>query len=86
MPLYEYRCEKCGVDVEKMVPTEHRDNALHACGSILRRALSLPHGVIKQTGKEMALNALNSKQTAHMKPIAKAMAAQGYQPKEKVLF
>ncbi len=46
----------------------------------------MPKIVMKQTGKGMALDSLNSKDTAHMKPEMKTQAAKGLENLPKTLF
>lgn len=62
MPLYTYHCNKCGAEIDVRVTIANRDDPrLHTCGSIMTRKLScVLASIVKQTGKEMATNILNS--------------------------
>ncbi len=88
MPIYTYRCNKCSEDEDVVVPISNRnDKRLHSCGIEMQRIITIPRLVLmKPTGKSMALDALNSKDTAHMKPEMKALAAAGLKESPKTLF
>lgn len=77
MPIYTYGCEKCQAEVEVLLPIGDRDKVRMHCNSPMRRLVGIPFVREKKTGNQMALDALNSKQTSHMKPEMKALAAQG---------
>lgn len=43
MPVYEFRCEKCGDEQERLLPAKFRDKGYRcACGGTYRRTLSIP--------------------------------------------
>lgn len=88
MPIYTYRCDQCVEDEDSVVPMSNRDDKrLHSCGVEMQRIVTVPRLVLmKQTGKGMALDALNSKDTFHMKPDMKALAVAGLKEPEKTLF
>ena len=88
MPIYTYRCNKCDTEEENISPIKDRDNRrIHDCGATMQRIIEVPCLVImKQTGRNMALDSLNSKETSHMKPEYKQKAAQGLNEPPKVLF
>jgi putative FmdB family regulatory protein len=50
MPLYEYRCEKCGEKVETWKGINEPDLTEHECGGKLDRVLSPPSIHFKGTG------------------------------------
>lgn len=77
MPVYSYRCDECQSEVDMVSSIENRDNPRLHCGKPMKRLLSIPLVLMKQTGRGMALDALNSKETSHMKPEMKQMAARG---------
>ncbi len=77
MPIYVYRCEKCDIEVDILLPIEDRDKPRIHCNIPMMRVFGIPIIREKKTGNQMALDALNSRQTAHMKPETKALAAQG---------
>jgi len=86
MPLYQYRCPKCLSEEEVVSPISDLDKAKFHCGEVMERIWSTPSIVMKQTGNEMALNSLNSKETAYMKPLQKQWAAEGLKKPDKVFF
>ena len=61
MPVYSFYCE-CGVNKDLAVPMKDRDSQVCAeCGKNLRRKFTAPRMIFHQTGREMALESLNSK-------------------------
>ncbi len=87
MPIYTYRCNQCNTEEEVILPISDRDNIRSHCGIDMQRIIEVPHLVVmKQTGREMALNSLNSKDTAHMKPQQKQWSAQGLREPDKVFY
>ena len=75
MPLYEYRCV-CGNEREAMCPFGTPQTC--ECGKDMERIWSVPRpAVMKQTGNDMALDSLNSKQTSHVSPEHKKAAERG---------
>jgi len=62
MPIYEYRC-KCGREREVYLPLPlNNTKQICECGEVMLRKISLPSAVIIiPTGKDMALDSLNSK-------------------------
>ena len=61
MPVYSFYCE-CGVNEDLVVLVKDRDNqACPRCGKILKRRMPVPAIAFRQTGKEMALESLNSR-------------------------
>lgn len=84
MPLYEFYCPRC--DVTEDIVTSYNNTATHSCGTEMKRKFSIPLVVMKQTASQMALNTLNSNESAHMKPEQKQAAFQGTFKKDKVLF
>jgi putative FmdB family regulatory protein len=50
MPLYEYRCEKCGEKVETWKGINEPDLTEHKCGGKLSRVFSPPALQFKGTG------------------------------------
>lgn len=77
MPIYVYQCDKCLAKEEVLSSIEDRDKIRNHCNIPMRRLVSIPLVLEKKTGNQMALDALNSKQTSHIKPEIKALAAQG---------
>lgn len=87
MPIYTYRCKQCNTEEEVILPISDRDNIRTHCDSEMQRIIEVPRLVLmKQTGKGMALDALNSKDTAHMKSTQKQWAAQGLEEPAKTIF
>ena len=62
MPLYEYRCE-CGKRRNVVLPISERNTMqICNCGKTMERKISVPaKAVFIPTGKDMALESLNSK-------------------------
>ncbi len=79
MPIYEYRC-KCGNEGEFILPFDSQPQICE-CGETMQRKLSVSSFVMKQTGRGMAMDTLNSKQNGmpdrHWKPQAERLAAAG---------
>ncbi len=88
MPLYTYHCVKCGEQEDVIMRLNDRDKPrLHSCGCPMARIISIPQpAIIKKTGRGMALDSLNSKETNHMKPEMKAEAAKGLERLPKTIF
>ncbi len=77
MPIYEYCCE-CGLGGEIKLPLQAFEQPqICKCGKVMQRKISAPNFVMKPTGRGMALDSLNSKETKHIKPQYKKLAAQG---------
>ena len=61
MPTYSYTCS-CGVNKDLAVPVESRDSQVcEVCGKQLKRVFAVPRIIFRQTGREMALDSLNSR-------------------------
>ena len=87
MPLYEFRCPKCESLREVILPIKETENPqLCTCGGIMNRVFSSPKVIMKPLGRDMALDTLNSKDTGHMKPHLKKMAAQGLENPSKTIW
>ncbi len=81
MPIYEYKCV-CGKEGEVRLSFEEMNvPQVCACGTTLRRKMSVSSFVMKPTGKDMALGSLNSKSggmpDGDTKPWAQQAAAEG---------
>ncbi len=81
MPTYEYECE-CGEKEDKLLPMQDSSQPqVCTCGKVMRRMMSASSFVMKQTGKGMALDTLNSREHGmpdkHWKPKAEQCAAAG---------
>ncbi len=81
MPIYEYECE-CGEKEDKLLPMqEGSQQRVCTCGKVMRHIMSVSSSVMKQNGKGMALDTLNSKEHGmpdrHWKPKAEQYAAAG---------
>jgi len=61
MPLYEYQCECGNKDGVLLSFSEIDQPQVCECGRVMQRKISLPSFVMKQTGGQMALDSLNSK-------------------------
>ena len=95
MPIYEYRC-KCGREIETYLPLSQRDNKQSCeCGEVMQRKISIPAiAIMVPTGKDMALESLNSKHGGlpggtDLKDKATAFAAAGIdriRPVEEKVF
>jgi len=60
MPIYEYYCE-CGREIE--VKLSYKDSDMPQiceCGRVMSKKMSLSGFTMKPTGKQMALDTLNS--------------------------
>lgn len=62
MPTYGYQCE-CGYEREELLPIQERNQSQTCeCGKVMQRKMSACYFVVKQTGKQMALDTLNDRQ------------------------
>ncbi len=88
MPLYAFYCPNCEVDEEIILPMQHRNiTRFHLCGCEMKRLMTVPRLVLmKKSGKEMALDSLNSKDTAFMKPEMKTLAAAGLKEADNTFY
>lgn len=87
MPIYIYRCPKCSIEEEAVLPIDNRDDARLHCGEVMQRIMTVPQPpIIKKTGRDMALESLNSRDTDYIKPQHKRLAAQGLKKPDKTLF
>ena len=88
MPIYNYRCHTCHVDEDLLLKVSEMDlPQTHSCGSVMERVMSIPfRPIMRQTGNDMALNSLNSRDTRHMKPEAKQKAAAGLERPPKTIW
>ena len=77
MPIYEYYCE-CNNEKEVKLSFEDADQPqVCECGGVMRKKVSASSFTFKPTGRGMALDTLNSRESGHMKPRFKEKAAQG---------
>ena len=78
MPIYEFICE-CKRKKEAILPFSEADKPqVCKCGNVMQRKMSVPHFVMKQTGRGMALDTLNSNVVGGgRKEWAENIAAQG---------
>ena len=58
MPIYEYKC-KCGNEGEFILPLNPQPQVCE-CGEVMQRKMSVCSSIMKATGKQMALDTLNS--------------------------
>jgi len=73
---------------EALLTIEERDTPQTCfCGAAMKRVASIPQPpVMKQTGNDMALASLNSRDTKHMKPEQIASAVRGLERPEKTIY
>jgi len=87
MPIYVYRCPKCSIEEEIILPINDRDETRLHCDTVMNRVISIPQPpIMKPTGNDMALDSLNSKGTSHIKSRYKELAAQGLESPPKTVF
>ncbi len=82
MPIYEYQCCCREERQERLLPRQERDHPQTCkCGKVMVQVMSVSSFVMKQTGKGMALDTLNSKEhgmpNKHWKATAEQCAATG---------
>ncbi len=78
MPIYVYRCPECNKIEEVLLPMSDKDNIRIHCNSDMVRLMTMPFPpIMKKTGRGMALDSLNSRDTNFMKPEYKRLAAEG---------
>ena len=58
MPIYEYKC-KCGNEGEDKLPLNSKP-PICGCGEVMQLKMSLSSFLMKPTGRQMALDTLNS--------------------------
>lgn len=78
MPIYEYYC-KCNKEREVKLSFSDADQPqVCECGKVMKKRMSVPSFVMKQTGRGMALDTLNSNAVGgRRKKWAENVAAQG---------
>ena len=81
MPIYVYQCE-CGKERELLLSFKEFDQPQTCkCGEVMERKMSTCSFIIKQTGKQMALDTLNDRQNGmpnrHWKAAAERIAVEG---------
>ena len=91
MPIYDFRCNKCGAKDEAMLPVSERDGMRFcSCGSKLVRVISLPlPAIFAPTARGMALDTLNSGHATPdrwYKSKAERLAVAGLDPRPKAFF
>jgi len=60
MPVYRFRCQKCGKEAERLLPMDDRDLPQECeCRGSLRRLMTAPSIIVPETGREQVLGALN---------------------------
>jgi putative FmdB family regulatory protein len=62
MPIYQFRCPKCLVKEEHLLPIANRDDTrLHSCGTAMERVISAPYpALFKTTNRNKVLDTLNA--------------------------
>jgi len=62
MPIYEYQCD-CGNKEERLLPMqEYNQSQTCVCGKVMLLKISVPAiAILKQYGRQMALDSLNSR-------------------------
>lgn len=86
MPIYQYKCPKCLLEEEVISSMSDIGKARFHCGEVMERIWCIPKIIMKQSGNDMALNALNDRDTKYMKPEQKQMAVQGLEKPNKVFY
>ena len=78
MPIYEYHCE-CNAEREVLLPFSESDTIqVCDCGETMQRKVPTVSFTLKQYGRQMALDSLNSGVTGgKRKAWAEAHSAQG---------
>ncbi len=78
MPIYEYKCG-CGREKDVILPFAERGNIQTCeCGDIMLRKVSIVNFYIKPTGRQMALDTLNSNTIPRKRrKYVEKLAAQG---------
>jgi len=78
VPLYEYHC-KCGREREVILSLQESNQPqVCLCGKVMRKKISVSNFTMKQTGRNMALDTLNSNQVqGRHKKYAEKIAAMG---------
>ena len=79
MPIYVFRCGKCEVTEEVILPiSDLYAERRHICGAAMDRLLTTPRPpVMKANPRGMTLDMLNNKATVYMKPEHKQVAFDG---------
>lgn len=85
MPLYEYKC-KCGNEGEFILPL-NPEPQICGCGETMQRKMSVCSSIMKPTGKQMALDTLNSNVVGgRRKAWAEAKGAAGLENPPKTVW
>lgn len=81
MPLYEYRCEKCGELFEVMQKFSEQPLSVHEkCGGSVHRQLSAPALQFKGSGWYITDYAKSSKSAENGAPAEKSSSSDGKAP------
>ena len=77
MPVYEYRCDSCGVESDVILPFSEAGKEMKCgwCGQVMRRKLSLAHFTIPETGRDKVLATLNDEKGSRKLPGGKKHSA-----------
>jgi len=60
MPVYEFKCDRCGAEREELLPRSQAGDALECqCGNAMRRRFSLSNFRVPRTGRDKVLSTLN---------------------------
>jgi len=72
MPLYEYKCKKCGLSVEKIQKVDHLPlKKCSRCGGVLEKVISSPTIQFKGTGWYVTDYANKEKKREEIKHVVK---------------
>ncbi len=77
MPIYEYRCLKCGNPREIILPVDERNNPQDCiCGEIMTRIISLPQPpIMVVTNKDNLVKTMNDESGGYRLPGAEKHGA-----------
>jgi len=77
MPIYNYKCPKCGIDQEVLLPMNQRNDTRCHCGVEMVRVFSIPQPpIMKLSTKERVTGGLN--ENKRMNPQHAKMAMGGF--------
>jgi len=74
MPIYHFRCKKCGYDEDILLPMEQRNEPRHhTCGEVMARIISTPRFKMVKSDSEAAYEAMNDDNLSRNPAVRDAM-------------
>lgn len=92
MPLYKFRCDKCGEEAERLLSMGDRNLPQECeCGGSLGRLMTAPSIIVPATGRETVLKTMNKESGYSLptipsdRPRLEAVLAKGLDQRRPVI-